>query len=293
MQAFDYSRATTIDEATGLLQQAQGRARILAGGTDLLVALRERRMTTDLVIDVKSIAELAALSYDAETGLHIGAATPCWRIYGDANIARLYPGMVDAVRQIGGVQIHGRASLGGNLCNASPAADSIPALIVHAAQAEVAGPAGRRMVPVEQFCSGPGRTVLQPAELLVALHLAPPLPHSCGAYVRFTPRNEMDISVVGAAAWVQLTNEGDRFVRGRVALAAVAPTPLAVPSIEAALAEQPVNDASFVAAAAIAQEAARPITDMRGTAEYRRQIVGVLVRRALEMAVERARQGAR
>ena len=293
MQVFDYSRATTIDEATGLLQQAQGRARILAGGTDLLVALRERRLTTDLVIDVKSIAELTALRYDAETGLHIGAAAPCWRIYGHANIARLYPGMVDAVRQIGGVQIHGRASLGGNLCNASPAADSIPALIVHAAQAEVAGPAGRRMVPVEQFCSGPGRTVLQPAELLVALHLAPPPPRSCGAYVRFTPRNEMDISVVGAAAWVQLTNEGDRFVRGRVALAAVAPTPLAVPSIEAALAEQPVNDASFVAAAAIAQEAARPITDMRGTAEYRRQIVGVLVRRALEMAVERARQETR
>ena len=149
------------------------------------------------------------------------------------------------------------------------------------------------MVPVEQFCSGPGRTVLQPEELLVALHLPPPPPHSGGAYVRFTPRNEMDISVVGAAAWVQLTNEGDRFVRGRVALAAVAPTPLAVPGIEAALAEQPVNDGTFVAAAVIAQEAARPITDMRGTAEYRRQIVGVLVRRALEMAVERARQGAR
>ncbi len=293
MQAFDYSRATTIDEATGLLQQAQGRARILAGGTDLLVALRDRRLTTDLVIDVKSIAELTALRYDAETGLHIGSATPCWRIYGDANIAHLYPGLVDAVRQIGGVQIHGRASLGGNLCNASPAADSIPALIVHAAQAEIAGPAGRRMVPVEQFCTGPGRTVLLPEELLVALHLPPPSPHAGGAYVRFTPRNEMDISVVGAAAWVQLTNEGDRFVRGRVALAAVAPTPLVVPRIEAALAEQPVNEGTFTAAAVIAQEEARPITDMRGTAEYRRQIVGVLVRRALELAVERARQGAR
>jgi len=292
MQAFDYSRATTIDEATGLLQQAQGRARILAGGTDLLVALRERRMTTDLVIDVKSIAELTALRYDAETGLHIGAAVPCWRIYGDTNAANLYPGMVDAVRQIGGVQIHGRASLGGNLCNASPAADSIPALIVHAAQAEIAGPAGRRMVPVEQFCTAPGRTVLGPAELLVALHLPPPAPHSGGAYVRFTPRNEMDISVVGAAAWVQLDDEGDRFVRGRVALAAVAPTPLAVPSVDAALVGQPVNDETFVAAAVAAQVAARPITDMRGTAEYRRQIVGVLVRRALEMAVERARQGA-
>lgn len=292
MQAFDYSRATTIDEATGLLQQAQGRARILAGGTDLLVALRERRLTTDVVIDVKSIAELTALRYDAESGLHIGAAVPCWRIYGDPNVANLYPGMVDAVRQIGGVQIHGRASLGGNLCNASPAADSIPALIVHAAQAEIAGPAGRRMVPVEQFCTAPGRTVLGLAELLVALHLPPPAPHSGGAYVRFTPRNEMDISVVGAAAWVQLAPDGDRIVSGRVALAAVAPTPLAVPAVESILAGQPVNDDTFVKAAVTAQEAAQPITDMRGTAEYRRQIAGVLVRRALGIACDRARQGA-
>jgi xanthine dehydrogenase FAD-binding subunit len=292
MQAFDYSRANTIDEATSLLRQAQGRARILAGGTDLLVALRERRLTTDLVIDVKSIAELAALRYDAETGLHIGAATPCWRIYGDPDVAKLYPGVVDAVRQIGGVQIQGRASLGGNLCNASPAADAIPALIVHGAQTEVAGPAGRHLVAVEQFCTGPGRTVLQPEELLVALHLPPPPPHSSAAYVRFTPRNEMDISVVGAAAWVHLDDEGSSFVSGRVALAAVAPTPLVVPMIESMLAGQPVNDETFVKAAVLAQEAAQPITDMRGTAEYRRQIVGVLVRRALEMAVERARKGA-
>ena len=292
MQAFDYSRANTIDEATGLLQQAQGRAHILAGGTDLLVALRERRLTTDLVIDVKSIAELAALRYDAETGLHIGAAVPCWRVYGDPDVANLYPGMVDAVRQIGGVQIQGRASLGGNLCNASPAADAIPALVVHGAQAEVAGPAGRRLVPVEQFCTGPGRTVLQPEELLVALHLPPPPPHSSAAYVRFTPRNEMDISVVGAAVWVHLDDEGSSFVSGRVALAAVAPTPLAVPGVESILAGQPARHDTFAKAAAMAQEAAQPITDMRGTAEYRRQIVGVLVRRALEMAVERARKGA-
>ena len=228
MQAFDYARVTTIDEATALLQQAKGRARILAGGTDLLVALRERRQTTDLVVDVKPVAELMALAHDAETGLRIGASTPCWRIYNDKHVVAHYPGLVDAVRQIGGVQIQGRASLGGNLCNASPAADSIPALIVHAAQAEIAGPTGRRTLAVEHFCVGPGRTVLQPEELLVALHLPPP-PSNCGAaYVRFTPRNEMDISVVGAAAWVQVSADGNHFACGRVALAAVAPTPLAV-----------------------------------------------------------------
>ena len=149
------------------------------------------------------------------------------------------------------------------------------------------------MVAVEQFCTGPGRTVLQPDELVVALHLPPPAPHSGGAYVRFTPRNEMDISVAGAAAWVQLDDEGDHFVRGRVALAAVAPTPLAVPGVESVLAGQPVNEGTFAKAAVAAQAAARPITDMRGTAEYRRQIVGVLVRRALELACARGREEAR
>jgi xanthine dehydrogenase FAD-binding subunit len=293
MQAFDYARAGTIDEATTLLQQTQGRARILAGGTDLIVALRERRQTTELVIDIKPIGELMALAFDAETGLHIGAATPCWRIYGDLNVATYYPGLVDGVRQIGGVQIHGRASVGGNLCNASPAADAIPALIVHGAQAEIAGPGGRRALAVESFCTGPGRTVLQPDELLVALHLPPPPPNSGAAYVRFTPRNEMDISVAGAAAWVQLDAGGSRFLGGRVALAAVAPTPLVVPEVGDILAGQPVDESTIGKVAVAAQQAARPITDMRGTAEYRRELVGVLVRRAVEIACERARQEAR
>jgi xanthine dehydrogenase FAD-binding subunit len=293
MQAFDYARAGTIDEATALLQQAQGQARILSGGTDLLVALRERRLTTELVIDVKAIAELMALAFDAEKGLHIGASTPCWRIYGDQNVVAYYPGLVDGVRQIGGVQIHGRASVGGNLCNASPAADAIPALIVHAAQAEIAGPGGRRTLAVESFCTGPGRTVLQPDELLVALHLPPPPADSGAAYVRFTPRNEMDISVAGAAAWVQLDAGGSRFLGGRVALAAVAPTPLVVSEVGSILAGQPVDESTIAEVAVAAQQAARPITDMRGTAEYRRQLVGVLVRRAVEIACERARQEAR
>lgn len=290
MQAFDYACVNTIDEATALLQQAEGRARILSGGTDLLVALRERRLNADLLIDVKAIAELMALTYDDESGLRIGAAVPCWRIYGDERIAARYPGLIDAVRQIGGVQIQGRAGVGGNLCNASPAADSIPALIVHAAQAEIAGPAGRRTIPVEQVCIGPGRTSLQPDELLVALHLPPPALYNAGAYARFTPRNEMDISVAGAAVWVQLDAAGSRIIAGRVALAAVAPTPLPVPEAAAILAGQPVGEAAAASLAAAAQQAARPITDMRGTAEFRRQLVGVLVRRALELACMRARQ---
>jgi carbon-monoxide dehydrogenase medium subunit len=246
----------------------------------------------EILIDVKPIAELMVLDYDGATGLRIGAGTPCWRIYGDPAVVTNYPGLIDAVRVIGGVQIQGRASLGGNLCNASPAADSIPALIVHGAQAEIAGPQGRRMVAVEQFCTGPGRTVLQPDELLVALRLPPGPPHSGGAYLRFIPRNEMDIAVAGAAAWVQLDAEGGRFVAGRVALAAVAPTPLPVPEVSELLRGQTTDPEArrrvFAAAAERAQGAARPISDMRGTAEYRRQLVGVLVRRALEAATRRA-----
>jgi carbon-monoxide dehydrogenase medium subunit len=291
MRAFDYTRAATIEEAAGLLHQAEGRARILSGGTDLIVGLRERRLTADLIIDVKAIDELKRMDFDSGTGLHIGAAVPCWRIYGDFQIATAYPGLIDAVQLIGGVQIQGRASLGGNLCNASPAADSIPALIAHAAQAEIAGPAGRRTIAVENFCVAPGRTVLAPDELLVSLHLPPPQPHYGAAYTRFIPRNEMDIAVAGAAAAVSLDEHGSRFVGCRVALAAVAPTPLVVPEIEQLLGGQRVDDAAVAKAAAAAQAAAQPISDMRGTAEYRRQLVGVLVKRALETAIMRARQG--
>jgi carbon-monoxide dehydrogenase medium subunit len=295
MQAFDYTRVTTVDEATTLLAGAGGRARILGGGTDLIVALRERRLTTDLVIDVKAIAELQALHLDEAGGLHLGACTPCHRIYGDPAISARYEGLVDAARLIGGVQIQGRASLGGNLCNASPAADSIPPLIVYAAAAEIAGPRGRRTVPVADFCTGPGRSVLEPDEMLVALHLPPPPPGSGAAYLRLIPRNEMDIAVAGAAAYVELDGTG-RFVTGRIALAAVAPTPLVVAEAAGLLAGQRApadtdpDAAVFAAVAAAAQAAARPITDLRGTAAYRRQVVGVLVRRALHTATARARR---
>lgn len=290
MQAFDYVRAQSIEQAAALLAEAGEQARVLAGGTDLLAQMKEGRRQVALVVDVKFIPELNELCYDPVEGLWLGAAVPCYRIYGNPTVARAYPGLVDAASLIGGVQIQGRASLGGNLCNASPAADSIPALIVHAAVARIAGPAGRREVPVEAFCTGPGRTVLGTGELLAALHLPPPRPGFGAAYGRFTPRNEMDIAVVGAGAALQLDEQGDTIVAARVALGAVAPTPLYVKEAGDALAGRPVAEAeaAFAVAAELARAAARPIDDLRGTAVQRKHLAEVLTRRALRRALARA-----
>jgi carbon-monoxide dehydrogenase medium subunit len=288
MQPFRYIRAHNAEHAATLLQQQDGRARILAGGTDLIVALRDHRLEAELVIDIKGIPEVEELSYSAVDGLRIGAVVPCYRIYRHADVLHHYPGIVDAASLIGGIQIQGRASLGGNLCNASPAADSIPALIVHGAICEIALPQSRRRVPVEEFCTAPGKTVLGRGEFLAGLHLPPPPPGFGSAYLRFIPRNEMDIAVVGVGVSVQLDESLRRIVAARIALGAVAPTPLFVREVGEALVNAVPNEETFERAAAIAQSAARPITDMRGTAEFRRHLVGVLTRRALAQAVERA-----
>jgi carbon-monoxide dehydrogenase medium subunit len=289
MQAFDYVQAQNVEHAVTLLAQSQGRARVLSGGTDLIVALREGKAQADLVIDIKRIPQVNTLDFDPSEGLSLGAAAPCHRIYNHAEIVRAYPGLIDAARLIGGVQIQGRASIGGNLCNASPAADSIPALIVHSAVCDIAEARGRRQIPVEEFCIAPGRTALQPGEFLVALHLPAPRPGFGAAYLRFIPRNEMDIAVVGVGASVQLDDERRRVTAARIALGAVAPTPLFVPEAGAALVGKESTSEAIGHAADIARAAARPISDMRGTADYRRHLVGVLTRRALEQALERAR----
>jgi CO/xanthine dehydrogenase FAD-binding subunit len=288
--AFDYAAAQSVDEAVSLLARHGDQARVLAGGTDIIVQVREGRRQVALLVDVKGIPELNQLSYDASQGLTIGAAVPCYKIYAREDIAAAYSGVVDAVSLVGGIQIQGRASVGGNLCNASPAADTTPALIVHHATCVIAGPTGRREIPVEQFCTGPGRTALQHGEFLVALRMPPP-PQNFGAhYLRFIPRNEMDIAVVGVGASVVLNRDHSAFTAARVALGAVAPTPLLVEAAAAALVGKPASDDTIQQAAEAAQAAARPIDDMRGTAPYRRHLVGVLTRRALRGAIQRAKE---
>jgi carbon-monoxide dehydrogenase medium subunit len=292
LQAFGHVRAHSIDETVFLLAGHGEAGRVLSGGTDLLPQLKEGRRRVALVVDVKHIPELNELCYDPQAGLWFGAAVPCYRIVHNPAITHAYPGLVDAAGLIGGIQIQGRATLGGNLCNASPAADSIPALIVHNAVCRVAGPQGRRDVPVEAFCTGPGRTVLEDGELLVAFHLPATQPGFGAAYLRFIPRNEMDIAVAGAAASVQLAADGKTFQAARIALAAVAPTPLLVKEAGNALVGHTITDERAIEEAArLAREAARPINDLRGTAAQRKHLAAVLTRRGLRIAIDRAVAG--
>ena len=290
MHAFDYATPQSVADAVVLLNEHGENARVLAGGTDLIVQLRENRRRAEVVVDIKGISEANELSYDVSTGLTIGSAVPCYRVYGDAAIAAAYPGLMDATSLVGGTGIQGRASLGGNLCNGSPAGDTIPPMIVLGGVARIAGPDGTREVAVEDFCTAPGRTVLTKGEFLISLHFPTPEAHSGTYYLRFIPRNEMDIAVVGVGASVVLSDDHSRFVSARIALAAVAPTPLFVREAGDALAGQAVSDESIQKASEIAQAAARPISDMRGTAEYRTHLTGVLTRRVLNGAVQRAKE---
>ncbi len=286
MKWIDYASPHSVREAVDLLAGAGGRARMLAGGTDLLVVLRVGRSDADLVVDGKSIPELNEITYDPVSGLTLGAAVPCYRIYGNTAVSNAYAGLIDAATLIGGTQIQGRASLGGNLCNAAPSGDSIPVMVALGATCNIAGPNGNRQLAVEDFCTAPGRNALEDGELLVSIHFPAPAANSGARYLRFIPRNEMDIAVAGAGVSVEI--EDGVFKSARVCLASVAPTPLFVREAGEALAGKPVNDESIQEAANIAAEAARPITDMRGTIEYRKHLCNVLTRRALNTAIERA-----
>lgn len=289
MKDFEYTDPQSLREAVSLLSEKGNGARVLAGGTDLIVQMRVKRMQPERVVDVKNVPEVNELSYGPRKGLTIGAAVPCHRIYNDPEVIARYPGLTDSASIIGGIQIQGRASIGGNLCNASPSADTIPTLIAYGATCEIAGLNGKRQVAVEDFCTAPGQNVLEAGELLVALQI-PPVRKNTGAhYLRFIPRNEMDIAVVGAGAWVELGNRGTEFRAARIALAAVAPTPLYARDAGELLVGQKVSDEAIAAAAEAAKGVAKPISDMRGTAEFRVHLVGVLTKRALNGAVARAK----
>lgn len=268
MRDFDYSAPATLGDAIAQLAEANGQARPLAGGTDLIDHVRTGRLRPDLLIDLKKIPELNVLEV-APTGLRLGAAVPCYRVCDSAEIRRSYAALADACSIIGGIQIQSRASVGGNLCNSGPAADTTPALIALGAICVIAGPAGSREVPVEEFCTAPGRNVLQRGELLQELRMPAPAPLSGSHYRRFIPRNEMDIAVVGVGAAVTLDATGRRIVAGRIALGAVAPTPLRAAQAGELLRDQPAEAATYRAAAASAAAIVTPIDDMRGTAEFR------------------------
>ena len=288
MRDFEYEAPTTLAAAIELAAKHNGSARCLAGGTDLIDQVRVGRLTPDVLIDVKKIAELNVLEH-AATGLRLGAAVPCYQVYGHCGIVSDYAALADSCRIIGGVQIQSRASVGGNLCNSGPAADSTPSLIVLGAVAVIAGPKGTRTVAVEDFCTGPGKNVLQPGELLVELKFPARAANSGSHYRRFIPRNEMDIAVVGVGASVVLDSSRQNIVSARIALGAVAATPLFAQAASDSLAGRPIDNATLARAAAFARSIATPIDDMRGTKEYRLHLVGVLTERVLNAAIARAR----
>lgn len=288
MHNFEYSAPRSLDDALALLGDADKPARLLAGGTDLIVQMRVGARTPQRVIDAKLLPELNVLELN-NSGLTVGSAVSCRTLYKNGAVAAAYPALVDSGTLIGGVQIQGRASFGGNLCNAAPSADTIPPLIVLGAVAQIRGPNGAREVPAEEFCVAPGKTVLAADEILVSLKIPPPPRHGGAFFLRFIPRNEMDIAVVNAAASVVLNAAGDTFESARIAIGAVAPTPLYVEAAGAALAGKPVADEAISAASKIARDTASPIHDMRGTIEHRKHLTEVLTTRALRGAIDRAR----
>ncbi len=287
MEAFEYIAPRTLAEAYQHLGNGK-RTALLAGGTDIIVQLREGRRSCDQVLDLKHIPELMALAFAPDGTLEIGAATPLADIYEDPEVARRLPGLVDAASLIGGIQIQGRATLGGNLCNASPAADSAPALIALGARLVIGSSAGTRELPIEEFFLGPGQSSLQPGEILLQVKI-PPQPSGSGAcFLRFIPRNEMDIAVANAGVSIHLSEDGSRIERARVAVGAVAPTPLLVPAAADALVGQAPTAETLERAAQAAAGAATPITDMRGSAAQRRHLTRVITLRALNGALQRA-----
>ena len=290
MKEIDYTVPKSVSETVSLRAEKGNQARCLAGGTDILVQLRGGRRSVELIIDIKEVPEANQLSYDPQRGLELGSAVPCYRIYQDEAISNAYPGLIDAASMIGGIQIQGRASLGGNLCNAAPSADGIPPMIVLQAICVIAGPNGNREMAVEDFCTAPGRNAMQDDEFLVSIRIPPPKQHSNAHYLRFIPRNEMDIAVAGVGSSVVLSEDKNSIESARISLASVAPTPLFVKEAGDALAGKAISEEAIEAAAQAAMAAARPINDMRGTIQQRRHLVGVLTRRTLRGAIERAKE---
>ena len=283
-----YEAPESLDTAVALLAGARGDARVLAGGTDLLVQMRADVLDPELIVDIKKIPETRTVAQE-KGGWRVGAAVTGAELKENAALRKAWPGVVEAANLIGSTQIQGRATMGGNLCNGSPAADSVPALIAAGAVATVAGPKGRRDIPVEDVMLGPRKLSLTKGEFLVSFFL-PPRPKGSGdAYLRFIPRTEMDIAVVGSG--VNLTLDGKGVITAaRVSLGAVAAKVLLVPAAAQAIVGSSLDRAAQDRLEAAARAACQPIDDKRGTVEFRTQVAGVLTRRAALIAIERAKE---
>ena len=286
MRRFHLALPRSIEDCLKLLAERGPEAKLVAGGTDLLPQMKNGLVKPTAVIDLSGVADLRVLRREDGAGLRVGASVAAREIELDPYTRSAYPALAESGALVGSVQIRNLATVGGNLCNAAPSADMAPPLLALEAEAIIAGPRGRRRVPMADFFTGVRRTVLAPDELLVELIVPAPGPHSGGQYLRHTPRRELDIAVVGVASQVTLSDGVCR--KARIALAAVAPTPIRATAAERALEGQPPTAQLIARAAQLAVEAARPISDQRGSADFRRHLVGVLTRRTLTTALERA-----
>jgi carbon-monoxide dehydrogenase medium subunit len=281
---------TTLGEALDVLAQEGEAGAALAGGTDLLLRIRRRTGKYRSVINIKFVPGLDDLFWDARNGLTMGALTTFRAVETNAAVRVRYPALMEAARVVAGVQLRNLATIGGNLGNGSPSADSVPPLVALAATVEIASATGRRVMPVEMCLTGPGRTVLAPGEIFSSIQIPAPPPSSGNAYARFSPRSAMDIGIASVAASVTLDADG-RCTSCRVALGAVSPKPLRAAMAEGALEGQRPTPALITTIGQLASEAAQPISDIRGSAGYRRAIVRVLATRVVSLAVARASQG--
>jgi len=287
VREFIFAAPQSVQEAVELLARANGDARPLAGGTDLIAQMKENRKSPGVIVDVKKIVDLNELSWDAQNGLRIGAAVSCSCISAFAPVREHYSALAEACALVGSVQIQNRAALGGNFCNAAPSADAVPPVLSYGGKLLIAGMNGRREIAAEDFFVGPGQTVLRKDELLVQITIPMPPSFSGAAYLRFIPREEMDIAIAGVGAFVQLNAERTRCDQARLTLAAVAPTPVRAREAEAFLIGKPLEQAAIAQAGELAANSAKPISDVRSSAAYRVEMVKVLTRRTLQKALER------
>jgi aerobic carbon-monoxide dehydrogenase medium subunit len=286
MKRFDYFEPKTLDETVALLERHGGKANLLAGGTDLLVEIKEHVRQPDYVINIKKIPGLAELGYDPEAGLRFGALVTAREIETSSVVQQKYRGLYLATRELGSIQVRNRATITGNICRASPSADTLPPLIADGASVSIHGPDGDRVVLLEKFFTGPGQTVLTPSELVTEIIVPAPRLRTGKTYIKHGRRKAMELATVGVA--VSLTLEGKTCREVRIALGAVAPTPIRATQAEAALHGQVVDEQLIRVSARTAMNESHPISNLRGSAEYRRQMVEVLTRRALRQAMEAA-----
>ncbi len=284
LSEFEYLKPTTLSEATGVLKKQSGRARIIAGGTDLLVEMKSRSIQPRMLIDIKSLPGLGNIEFGEKDGLRIGALATMNEIVSSSVIREQFSILSQAAQTIGSMQVRNRGTIGGNLCNASPSSDTAPALLALGARVKIAGERDERTIALEEFFMGPGQTVLQPGEILTEVLISPPAPHTAGVYLKLGIRKAMEIALVSVGVVLSLDKIRGICKEIKIALGAVAPTPIRSKKAEAVMKGRPLVDEWITQAAQRASEEARPISDLRGSAEYRREMVKVLVQRAIDEA---------